>query len=208
MGLAAYDTAVLNKIQEWFSNTIYAHTAVTYNVIYDLIDGTTQDKANMKFPLINIYRIPGFRFSDNKNFAARKRGMNLNHVDEITFEDRILSGRYLSLDLTYQLDFYSKSSEGLYDLILQVAQALNQFPVVEVTHHDNKTGEKFTERYEMVVLGDSTEQSEFNNNDRIYRAYLQYEIKNARLFDITEYMKVKETDIKIVIKDTDLEDTH
>ena len=196
MSLAQYDKAVLNKIKSWFKNTIYANTAITYNTIYDLMD--VGDKPKLQFPLINIYRVPGFTFSDNQNFAARKQGLGLGEDSS----GLLLSGRYLALDLTYQLDFYSKSSENLYDLIVQVAHALNQFPVLEVWHTDNKTGETFVERYDLVNSSSPVEQSEFDNNDRIYRAYMQYSIANARVYDITDYAKISDVELGLGVHET------
>ena len=51
MALNDFDIAFVNKIKAWFSNTIYANTAIVYNVAYNLVDDPT---VVLKFPLISI----------------------------------------------------------------------------------------------------------------------------------------------------------
>lgn len=196
MSISLYDKAVLGKIRAWFKNTVYANTAITYNIVYNLIDG--ESGKGMEFPLINIYRVPGFELAQVQSYAARRRGLDLGEVEDM---DLILSGRYMALDLTYQLDFYSKSSEDLYDLILEIIKALVQYPDIIVEHKDPKTEDSFEERYELTFQSGPHEQSEFDNDDRIYRAYITYTIKNARVYDITDYTIIKEVDLDLNIFD-------
>ena len=67
-----FDEALTNKIKAWYSNTIYANTALVYNVAYNLVEDSTTE---LRFPLISIYRPGGFDVVETQTFAARKRGI-------------------------------------------------------------------------------------------------------------------------------------
>ena len=59
--LKDFDVAFTKKVRTWFSNTIYANTALVYNVAYNLVDDPTTE---LKFPLISIYRPTGFSLNN------------------------------------------------------------------------------------------------------------------------------------------------
>lgn len=183
MGTQPYDEAILDKVKESWSNVIYANTAITYNTIYQLGDGQHKE---MKVPLINIYRPSGFELTDMQNFSARRQGQILGATDGDT-----LRGRFLSATLIYQFDFYDKTYEQLNATVIQFMQTMNAIPMLEVKHKDAATGFEFVEYYELQYLGGPEEQSEFDSNNHVYRYYVQYEIKKAKLYDFTEVKNIE-----------------
>lgn len=190
-GINNYDESFLDKIKAWFSNTIYANTAITYNTIYNLLDGVEN---KMSFPLINIYRPNGFTPVPMQTLSARRQGEQKYTIGS---ETKAIGARYLTVDLMYQLDIYAKTLEKLNEITLDIMMAMNFFPTITLIHKDLVTKEEFKETYEITYLSGPHEQSEFDNNDRVYRNYIQYELKNAKVYDFTDYSIIKETEVKI-----------
>lgn len=191
-GLNNYDVSMLKKVKAWFSNTIYANTAITYNTIYNLLDGVEN---KMKVPLINIYRPTGFELVPMQAFTARKQGVLINTVDGLG-----LGARYITVNLMYQLDVYAKTPEDINNMLETIIKTFNFYPEITLIHKDNKTGREFKETYEIEYLSGPHEQSEFNNDDRVYRQYIQYTIKNAKIYDFTDYAEIIETDVNIEVE--------
>lgn len=196
----SYDRAVLNKVKQWFSNTYYADTALVYNTIFNLLDNTV-DKGRYKVPMINLYRPQGFNLTSTQNFAATKQGLLYQHE-----ADRTGTGaRFITVNLLYQFDIYAKTPEDLNIMAESLIKSLNFFPTVDVIHKDNVTKREFIETYEIDYVGGPVPQSEFTNDDRVYRYYLQYEIKNAKIYDFTDLQQIVDTEVNV---DAEIETEH
>lgn len=194
----AFDKAVLSKIKAYFSNTIFANTATVYNTVFNL---KVDSSLALSFPLISIYRPPGFKLSDNQNFAAKMRGLPIDY-NELT--DEIDLARFLVVDLAYQFDIYAKSIEDLTNITMNIISALNFDPSVEVTQTDTKNEAVFKELYSMTYNNGPTEQSEFSNDDRVYRYALVYEIKNARVVNFKLSKAIVDIDSTLTVEDNEI----
>lgn len=191
--LKDFDMAFINKVKAWYSNTIYANTAIVYNVIYNLAEDNEVKEA-LKFPLISIYRPDGFKLSDTQNFAARKRGIEYFY-DSVTHTR--VAARFITVNLSYQLDLYAKTPESLDDISENVMQALNFDQTLEVTQVDIKNNIEYTESYDITYVSGPVEQSEFQDDDRVYHYSIAYEIKNARLLNFRVSEIITSTEVAI-----------
>jgi hypothetical protein len=189
--LKDFDIAFTKKIRDWFSNTIYANTALVYNVAYNLVDDPTTE---LKFPLISIYRPNGFELRNEQNFAAKRSGIEYlyNGVDKENHMARFISAR-----LPYQIDIYTKSPEDLDDITEDIMHAFNLFPTIEVKQYDEVSNEHYEEKYDIIYSSGPDEQSEFLNDDRIYHYALVYEISNARLVNFRKIKGITSTEVHI-----------
>lgn len=194
--LKDFDKAFTNKIKAWYSNTIYANTAVVYNVAYNLVDDPT---TTLKFPLVSIYRPGGFSLEDTQTFAARKRGIEYYYDGESGVTG---FARFVVANLPYQIDIYSKSPEDLDDITEHIIHALNLDQKLEVTQVDTKNDKTYVESYDITYNSGPTEQSEFQSGDRVYHYSLAYDIKNARLLNFRNV-----GDVTTVVPDTTMEDS-
>jgi hypothetical protein len=191
--LTDFDLAVLAKIKAYYPNTIYANTAIVYNVAYSLVNEPT---VKLSFPMINIYRPSGFELAESQNFAAKMRGIPFNYLEA---SDMVDLARYLTVNLHYQLDIYAKTPEELSNITMEIMQALNLDPHVTVVQTDTKNNVAYSEKYQLSYNNGPVEQSEFNNDDRIYRYAVAYEIKNARVvnFKLTPAVTEIESTLKV-----------
>lgn len=193
--LIDFDLAFLNKIKDYYSNTIYANTALVYNVAYNLAE---DPKLKLAFPLISIYRPTGFELVTAQNFAARKRG--LEYYFDGT-EGTANMARFITVNLVYQLDIYAKSPESLDNITEEIMQALNLDSTLEVKQLDDAVEQYFTDNYDITHNNGPVEQSEFQNGDRVYHYSLAYQIENARLINFKDAKLVTDIDFTV---DTDL----
>lgn len=204
--LKDFDNAFAHKIKAWFSNTIYANTAIVYNVAYNLVDDPSVE---LRFPLISIYRPTGFELRPNQNFAAKRQGIEY-YYNETT--DQAGLARFLTVLLPYQLDIYARSPEDLDDITENIMQALNFDPILEVKQIDDMTtynedvtvdgvtetvtsNAEYVERYDIVYSNGPSEQSEFQNDDRIYHYSIVYEIPNARLVNFKTHKTIETSSV-------------
>lgn len=194
-----FDLAVTNKIKTWFTNTIYANTAIVYNVAFNLVEDPT---VTLKFPLVSIYRPEGMRLNEFQSFAARRQGVEYFYDNE---NNRSSLARFLVANLAYQLDVYARTPESLIDISEDIMQALNFDPVVVVEQVDKNIGQGFTDRYELTYNNGPVEQSEFTNDDRVYHYSLVYEIRNARIANFRTIKSVDQTEVEVTI-DTEAEE--
>jgi len=196
--LKDFDNAFTNKIKKWFSNTIYANTAIVYNVAYNLVDDPTTE---LRFPLISIYRPAGFSLSEKQNFAAKRQGIEYYYNQD---DNKSSLARFMSAVLPYQLDIYTKSPEDLDDITENIMQALNFEPTLTVSQKDAETGEIYSERYDIVYSNGPAEQSEFQNGDRIYHYSIVYEIPNARLVNFKTQQSVGEVELGVEVDEEEI----
>lgn len=194
MSLNGFDKAMLNKVKSWYSNTIYANTAITYNTVYQLMDGV--DNKKIKFPLLNIYRPRGWDPAPTQTLAATRRGQ--------LFREEDLGARYIKANLMYQIDIYTKTPEDVNNISEAIVKMFNFYPTLEVVHTDNKTKKEFVEEYEITYLSGPSDQFELDNNHRTYRYYIQYEIKNAKLYDFTDEFKITDAELEVEIEESDI----
>lgn len=187
--LKDFDIAFTNKIKAYWSNTIYANTAIVYNVAYNLVEDPT---VQLKFPLISIYRPTGFELAPHQNFAARKRGLTL-YYNEST--GKAINVRYVIANLPYQIDIYAKSPEVLDDMTEELIQALSLDSKLEVSQYDSENNVYFTDTYDITYSAGPNEQSEFQNDDRVYHYSLLYNINNAYLINFKPETLVSDVDI-------------
>lgn len=196
--LKDFDNAFTNKIKNWYSNTIYANTAIVYNIAYNLVSDATTE---LRFPLISIYRPTGFNLRPDQNFAARRQGIEYFYNQE---DNKSSLARFLTVTLPYQLDIYTKSPEDLDDITENIMQALNFDPTLTVSQKDDETGEYFTERYDITYNNGPVEQSEFQHGDRVYHYSIVYEITNARLVNFKTRKSVSTTDVDTEVNDEEV----
>jgi hypothetical protein len=187
--LKDFDIAFTNKIKSYFSNTIYANTALVYNVAYDLVDDPT---VKLEFPLISIYRPTGFQLAPQQNFAARKLGYRYYNNDEL---DKSSNIRYLVVNLSYQLDIYTKTPESLNDITEELMHALSLDSTIEVSQYDSNTENSYVDTYEITYGQGPQEASEFQNGDRVYHYSIVYNIDNARLLNFKENSNIIDTEV-------------
>lgn len=184
-----YDNQILNKVKSWYNNTIFADTAIVYNTIYNLMDNT---KDKFKVPMMSIYRPRGFDLVPMQSFAATKQGL--------LYGSEELGARYIVVNLMYQIDIYAKTPEELNSMAVAVIKGFEYSPTLEVVHKDPKTEKEFKESYEINYLSGPVQQSEFSNDNRVYRYYIQYEIKNAKLYDFSDLSKIIEVETELDIE--------
>lgn len=193
--LSNFDRAFLSKVKAWFSNTIYANTAIIYNIAYNLADGQTGAAGYaLQFPLISIYRPSGFELDAMQTFAARRSGMDIVYSED---KLRLTKARMLVANLKYQLDIYTKSQEDLNTITVNLMQAFTLDPMLVVTQTDPASHEDYVESYEITYNNGPVEESEFQNGDRIYHYALVYEIKTARLLTFADVNTVRELQTEI-----------
>lgn len=193
--LKDFDIAFTNKIKGWFSNTIYANTALVYNVAYNLVD---DPKTVLKFPLISIYRPAGFELDPVQTFAARKQGIEY-YYDDVSKKSSM--ARFLVAKLPYQIDVYTKTPESLDDITEDIMQALNLDTKLRVIQEDSSTGQVYDESYDIVYSNGAAEQSEFANDDRVYHYSMVYEIRSARLVNFRTVPTVEDITIEVSVDD-------
>jgi len=150
--LKDFDNAFTNKIKKWYSNTVYANTAIVYNVAYNLVDDPTTE---LRFPLISIYRPNGFVLNNNQNFAAKRQGIEYYYNQD---DNKSSLARFITVTLPYQLDIYTKSPEDLDDITENIMQALNFEPTLTVSQTDKEINEEYAERYDIVYNNGPVEQ--------------------------------------------------
>lgn len=196
MALKDFDIAFTDKIKAWYSNTIYANTAIVYNVAYNLVDDPTTE---LRFPLISIYRPGGFSLINTQTFAARKRGIEYYYDDENNVTG---FARFVVANLPYQIDIYSKSPEDLDDITENIMHALNLDQKLQVTQIDSKNDKEYVESYDIIYNSGPQEQSEFQSGDRVYHYSLAYDIPNARLLNFRNV-----GDVTTIIPVTTMEDS-
>jgi len=196
--LKDFDNAFTNKIKSWFSNTVYANTAIVYNVAYNLVDDPTTE---LRFPLISIYRPNGFNLSTMQSFAAKRQGIEYFYNED---DNKSSLARFIAVNLPYQLDIYTKSPEDLDDITENIMQALNFEPTLTVSQRDSDTNENYVERYDIIYNNGPVEQSEFQNGDRIYHYSIVYEIPNARLVNFKTHKSIDTTDVKVSADDEEI----
>jgi hypothetical protein len=198
--LKDFDIAFTNKVKAWYSNTIYANTAIIYNVAFELVDQTDFPDIVLKFPMISIYRPSGFSLNKNQNFAARKQGIEYFY-DSV--ESKSNMARFISVNLPYQLDIYAKSPESLDDITEHLMQAFNFASTLEVAQVDSNTGQEYKESYDIIYNNGPVEQSEFTNGDRVYHYSLVYEITNARIVNFKEIKSIDQTEVDVAVEHDD-----
>ncbi len=176
-----FDIAFTNKIKAWYSNTIYANTAIVYNVAYNLVEDDPFEGA-LRFPLISIYRPTGFTLQPGQTFAARRRGIPIK-IDDINHETT--NARFLVVGLPYQIDIYAKTPETLDDITEQIMFSLNLDQKMEVIQHDKNSETDYKESYDIVHGDGPSELSEFTDGDRIYHYSLLYNIDGARIVNFS-----------------------
>jgi len=196
--LKDFDNAFTHKIKAWFSNTIYANTAIVYNVAYNLVDDPSVE---LRFPLVSIYRPNGFELRPNQNFAAKRQGIEYFYNENT---DEASLARFLSASLPYQIDIYARSPEDLDDITENIMQALNFDPILEVEQKDDVSGESYHERYDIVYSNGPSEQSEFQNDDRVYHYSVVYEVPNARLVNFRKSKAITDTEVKAEVDDDEI----
>jgi hypothetical protein len=179
MALKDYDIAFTNKVKAWYSNTIWSPTDITYNVIYNLVEDNPLKEA-LSFPLISIYRPGGFSQNNTQTFAARKRGIVYYRDSQ---GNKKGMARFLSLNLPYQIDVYAKSIEDLSDVVEHLMFAFNLDQKIIVTQVDVANDKYFSESYDITYNSGPQEQSEFQNDDRVYHYSIAYDILNARILN-------------------------
>jgi hypothetical protein len=178
--LKDFDIAFTNKIKAYYSNTVYANTAIVYNVAYNLVDDPT---VKLEFPMISIYRPTGFNVAPMQNFAAKRRGIEF--YQDGTALTRSMA-RFIMVQLAYQLDIYAKSPEELDDMTEELMHALSLDPSLQVSQYDAVIAQNFTETYSLVYNNGPVEQSEFQNGDRVYHYSVVYQIDTARLLNFKD----------------------
>lgn len=193
--LKDFDVALTNKIRLWFSNTIYANSALVYNVAYNLVDDAS---LVLQFPLISIYRPDGFRLADNQSLSARRQGIEYadNHEDNKGF-----MARFLVAVLPYQLDIYAKSPEAMSDITEDIMQAINFDPTLTVTQKNRASNTNYTETYELTYNNGPVERSEFDNDDRIYHCSIVYELRNARIVNFRTTELIDDVQLNVDMED-------
>jgi hypothetical protein len=196
--LKDFDIAFTNKVKAWFSNTIYANTAVVYNVAYNLVDDAT---VQLRFPLISIYRPTGFEMAATQTFGSNKKGIEYFYDDQT---NESVHARFLTVILPYQLDIYTKSPEDLDDITENIMQAFNFDSTLTVSQINENNDQAYEERYDITYNNGPVEQSEFNNNDRVYHYSLVYAIKNARLVNFKTVPSIDEIEIDIDAEGEDI----
>jgi hypothetical protein len=192
--LKDFDKAFTNKVKTWFSNTIYANTALVYNIAYNLI---ADPKTVLKFPLISIYRPSGFEMSPVQTFSARKTGVEYYRNED----GDIGMARFLMVKLPYQIDIYSKTPEALYDITEEIMQAFNFEPKLYVIQEDSSTGNTYEESYDILYESGPSEMSEFDNDDRVYHYSLVYTVGSARLVNFRGAKAVEEVVVDETIEE-------
>lgn len=196
--LKDFDIAFTNKVKAWFSNTIYANTAVVYNVAYNLVDDAT---VQLRFPLISIYRPTGFEMAATQTFGSNKKGIEYFYNDQTNESGH---ARFLTVILPYQLDIYTKSPEDLDDITENIMQAFNFDSTLTVSQVDDNNNQVFEERYDITYNNGPVEQSEFDNDDRVYHYSLVYAIRNARLVNFKTVPGIDEIKIDIDAEGEDI----
>jgi hypothetical protein len=196
--LKDFDIAFTNKIKAWYSNTIYANTAVIYNVAYNLVDDAT---VQLRFPLISIYRPNGFEMLPTQTFGATRKGIEYFYNNQT---HKSSHARFLTVNLPYQLEVYTKSPEDLNDITENLMQALNFDPTVEVTQLNESNDEDYIERYDITYSNGPSEQSEFQNDDRVYHYSIVYEIRNARLVNFKEVPGIETTEVNTEVDNEEI----
>lgn len=150
-----FDRAFLQKVKKVYSNTQYADSALTYNTAYRLTD--LEDTAELRFPLINIFRPSGFERRPIQTFAARKRG-EIYFVNPQT--NKVVYNRYQRVRLPYQLDFYAETHEQVNELSEQIMKYLDLESTLEVEQKDyshwivvkyNKVNDEWEQDLEYVI---------------------------------------------------------
>jgi len=193
--LSNFDLAFLNKVKAWFSNTIYANTAIVYNIAYNLADGPTgEDGLALVFPMISIYRPSGFSLDPVQTFAARRSGMSIAYSED---KSRLTKARMLVGNLQYQLDIYTKSQEDLNEISVNLMQAFSLDPMLTVVQTDPATDEDYVESYDVTYENGPVEESEFQNGDRVYHYALVYSVKTARLLTFSDVNLVRELQFQL-----------
>lgn len=186
------DIAFTNKVKSWFPNTIYSPTDIVYNVAYGHLESS---ELSLAFPLISIYRPSGFQVATHLNFLASKQGHMLKT------EDKFNGIRFIPINLIYQLDFYAKSIEELNTLVENVLFAFQLDPMLCVYEELIKGEEKYKTVYEIDIVGNVVENSEFQQGDRIFHYATTFEIKNALLYNV----KTNISEIKQVLMNLEIE---
>lgn len=196
--LKDFDIAFTNKVRNWFSNTIYANTALVYNVAYNLVDDAS---VVLRFPLISIYRPEGLSLVENQNFAAKRQGIEYFYNEE---DNENIMARFLTARLAYQLDIYAKSPEDLMDISEDIMQAFNFDPILEVSQANDKAGVNYVESYEITYNNGPVEQSEFTNDDRVYHYSIVYELMNARIVNFKTTKGIDTTTVNVEIGEEEI----
>lgn len=191
-----FDRAFLDKIRAVWPNTIYANTAITYNAVYSGgVSSPADETAQLKFPLFNIYRPSGFEQVPLQTLPARLSGYH----DSVIIDNKQITTRYVTVNLAYQINIFAKTLEELDDIVNDIVIMFSLDPNLTVTQSSRSGLLSETENYQINYLNGPVDQTETNNDDRIYTHAIAYEIKNAKI------MHFKETKLtQKVIIDTEL----
>ena len=186
-----FDLAFLNKVRAVWPNTIYANTAITYNAIYS--GGIAPDtEGKMKFPLLNVYRME-FKPNPTQTLGARLSGYNDDFIDG----NKIISTRYITTNLAYQINIFAKTLEELDQLTNDILIMFSLDPNLEVKQYSRNKEYSRTEDYQVTYLNGPVEQTSTDNDDRIYTYAVVYELKNAKLMHFKEVKLSQELEIEV-----------
>lgn len=191
------DIAFKNKLQNYFPRAIWTPTELAYNTAYNLVDNPT---LVMEFPFISVYRPDPPKPNETQTFSARRIGYPYASSLEIdsSTEDKLgvrkvnHYARYIVADLIYQIEVYARTQEEVDTIIKELMFAFSLDPVLYVEHYDSRLKTTLNQRYEIEYHNGPVDQSEFQDNDRIYHQAIAYIIKSAKLFNYKPISSISE----------------
>lgn len=194
MTLKWYDEALENKLSRLFSNVI---SASPDEAMY-----LSNKNGKVTLPLISMYRMSNSINWEDYNFAeSNLTGWNSGSIssDQDDSIRELIMTKAIPVDLTYQIDIWSSDRETLDHVYHDLVFTLLVRPNIKVDMHNQLSNKIFALR----LTGEqySTDISQFNQSNRLYRYSLTYQVNDARLLYNEELSyKYEDVSINIAIK--------
>lgn len=183
-----FDKALLAKIKKVYKNTQFANTQIAF---YQAYDASQDPETKLKFPLVNIYRPNGIEPAESQTMGARFVGVN---VFNETLE-KLFAVRFTQVKLAYQFDIYANTYESAVEVAEEIIHFLTLDPTLEVIQSNKSGTAMLKEKYSLTWVMGPSDETEFNEGQRLYRYAMAYEIKVARLANFKEITNLEEVGI-------------
>lgn len=201
MSVEIYDSAVVEKMKEVFSNTLYAPTDEAFKRCAELNSG------KVMIPMISIYRPSAFEI-DNRNYNKPEffKGRRMELLEPELGEgetyldvdpEKIRNIRSLSVMLRYQMDVWGDRMNVVNEITKELIFFLLEFPNIEVKEPISGMDMKFSVQLEEGIT-DNTDIMGFQDRGKVYRNTIEFFVREARLFSYLDFGKlVRNIEIKV-----------
>lgn len=169
--LKLYDISLTSKLKSIFTNVTYASPD-------EALESSSDDKSDINFPMISLYRLDNPPiFTERYNNPSAFRG-RMNSYTQSGYRNIMT----LPVNLSYQIDLWSSTRDELDTMYCELLFYLVRYPNIEINIDSG------THNFPINITdAESLMDFDDENSSRTYRMSITLEVPDAVLFYLKDY---------------------